>query len=73
MQQHTQDMKAKCVECVADWELMKMNIRPTNAIVKPQLNIDKIKTQVKPSFIDCLQHSIAKVKAKGENAHGKRN
>lgn len=50
-----------------------MNIRPTNAIVKPQLNIDKIKTQVKPSFIDCLQHSIAKVKAKGENAHGKRN
>ena len=39
-----------------------MNIRPINAIVKSQLNIDKIKTQVKPSFIDCLQHSIAKVK-----------
>lgn len=44
-----------------------MNIRPTNAIVKSQLNIDKIKTQVKPSFIDCLQHSIAKVK--GENTY----
>lgn len=44
-----------------------MNIRPTNAVIKSQLNIDKIKTQVKPSFIDCLQHSIAKVK--GENTY----
>lgn len=50
-----------------------MNIRPTNAIVKPQLNIDKIELKAKPKFIECLQHSIAKVKAKGENAHGKRN
>lgn len=37
-----------------------------NEIIKPQLNIDKIKTQVKPSFIDCLQHSIAKVKGESD-------
>lgn len=37
---------------------------------KSQLNIDKIKTQVKPSFIDCLQHSIAKMK--GENHDNRR-
>lgn len=47
-----------------------MNIRPTNAIVKSQLNIDKIMPKAKPSFIDCLQHSIAKVK--GENTYDNR-
>ena len=36
-------------------------IEPT---IKTQLNIEKNKTQSKPNFIECLQHSIAKEKEK---------
>lgn len=39
------------------------------SIVKTQLNIDKIETQSKPNFIECLQRSIANERSK---ANGRR-
>lgn len=44
-----------------------MTTQPISEIIKLQLNIDKIEPKAKASFIDCLQHSIAKVK--GENTY----
>lgn len=37
------------------------------SIVKTQLNIDKIETQSKPNFIECLQRSIANLKGESND------